>query len=63
MVVIVSLAPEIEHGASSMVWMVVQIVILFYACELLIQNMKRRLNRFTAAVGFALALIAFRGLV
>ncbi len=63
MVIIVSMAPEIEHGASSMVWMVVQIIILFYACELVIQNMKSRLNSFTGAAGLALALIAFRGLV
>lgn len=60
--IIVSMAPGIEHGASSMVWMVVQIIVLFYACELVIQNMKSRFNSFTGAVGLALALIAFRGL-
>ena len=63
MAVIVSLAPGIEHGASSMVWMVVQMIILFYVCELVIQNMKSRLNGFTGAAVLALALIAFRGLV
>lgn len=63
MAVIVSMAPGIEHGTSSMVWMVVQIIILFYACELVIQNMKSRLNSITGAAGLALALIAFRGLV
>lgn len=63
MAIIVSTIPGIEHGASSMVWMIVQMIILFYACELVIQNMKRRLNSFTAAAGLALALIAFRGLV
>ena len=41
----------------------VQIIILFYICELIIQNMKNRLNRFTASVALALALIAYRGLV
>lgn len=60
--IIVSMAPGIEHGASSMVWMVVQIIVLFYACELVIQNMKTRFNSFTGAVVLALALIAFRGL-
>ena len=63
MAVIVGLAPGIEHGASSMIWMVVQMIILFYACELVIQNMKSPLNSFTGAAGLALALIAFRGLV
>ena len=62
MVIIVSLAPGIEHGASSMIWMVLQMIILFYGCELLIQNMKSRLNGFTGAVSLALVLIAFRGL-
>lgn len=61
--IIVSMAPGIEHGASSMVWMVVQIIVLFYACELVIQNMKSRFNSFTGAVVLALALIAFRGLL
>jgi len=63
MVIIVSVAPGIEHGASSLVWMFLQIVILFYACELVIQNMKSKFNSFTGAVGLALVLIAFRGLV
>ncbi len=63
MAIIVSMAPGIEHGASSMIWMVVQIIVLFYACELFIQNMKSRFNRFTGAVGLALALLAVRGLV
>ena len=60
--VIVGLAPGIEHGTSSMIWMVVQMIILFYACELVIQKMKSPLNSFTAAAGLALALIAYRGL-
>ncbi len=63
MAVIVGIAPGIDHGASSMVWMVVQIIILFYACELAIQNMTTRYNSFTGAAGLALALIAFRGLI
>jgi len=63
MAIIVSMAPGIEHGASSMIWMVVQIIVLFYACELFIQNMKSRFNSFTGAVGLALALLAVRGLI
>ena len=62
MAVIVGIAPGIEHGASSMIWIVVQMIILFYACELVIQNMKSPLNSFTGAAGLALALIAYRGL-
>lgn len=63
MAIIVSLAPGIDHGASSIIWMVVQIIVLFYACELVIQNMKSRLNVYTGAVGVALVLISLRGLI
>ncbi len=63
MAVVVSTVPGIEHGSASMVWMVVQMIILFYACEMIIQNMKSQLNSLTGAVGLALSLIAFRGLV
>ncbi len=62
MVIIVGVVPGIDHGASSMMWLVVQMIILFYACELVIQDMKSQLNSFTGAAGLALALIAFRGL-
>jgi len=63
MAIIVGLAPGIDHGASSMIWMVVQLIVLFYACELVIQNMSSQFNSFTGISGLALALIAFRGLV
>lgn len=62
-VIIAGMAPGIDHGASSMIWMVIQIVILFYACELTIQNKGKRLNGLTGSVVLALALIAFRGIV
>ncbi|MBN4063637.1 hypothetical protein JYT79_02535, partial [Cardiobacterium sp. AH-315-I02] len=62
MVVIVGIVPGVEAGTSSLVWMVVQMIILFYICELLIQNMKGRWNRFSGSVALALALIAYRGL-
>lgn len=48
---------------ENIIWMIVQIIILFYACELLIQNMKDRRNRFSGTIMLALALIAYRGLV
>ncbi len=63
MVVIVGIAPGVEAGTSSMIWMVVQMIILFYACELIIQNMRSQINSFTAIVVLALALIAYRGLI
>jgi UDP-GlcNAc:undecaprenyl-phosphate GlcNAc-1-phosphate transferase len=62
-VIIVGMAPGIEHGASSIIWMVVQIIVLFYACELVIQNVKSKFNSFTGAAVLALGLIAFRGLI
>ena len=49
--------------SEDMVWLVIQIIILFYACELIIQKMRKRLNRFTGSALLALALIALRGLV
>jgi len=52
---------ENEHR-QNIIWMIIQIIILFYVCELLIQNMKSRLNRLTGAVVVALGLIAYRGL-
>ena len=48
---------------ENIIWMIVQIIILFYACELLIQNMKDRRNRFSGTIILALGLIAYRGLV
>ena len=63
MVIIVSVASGMDHGTSSLVWMLVQIVILFYSCELIIQNMKSQFNSFTGVACLALALIAYRGLV
>ena len=61
-VIIAGMAPGIDHGSTSMVWMVVQIIILFYACELTIQSMGKNLNHLTGSTMLALALIAFRGL-
>ena len=66
LVIVIALFIEFLPGENefrgNIIWMIVQIIILFYICELLIQNMKSRLNRFTASVALALALIAYRGL-
>lgn len=63
MVLVVSMAPDMGAGTSSLIWIVVQMIILFYACEMLIQNMNNQFNSFTGAAGLSLALIAFRGLL
>jgi UDP-GlcNAc:undecaprenyl-phosphate GlcNAc-1-phosphate transferase len=61
MAIVASLAPGVEYGSSSLIWMVLQMIILFYASELVIQNMKSQINGVTAAVALSLVLIAFRG--
>lgn len=47
---------------SNHIWMIVQIILLFYVAELVIQNMSNIMNRFTGIMLLALALIAYRGL-
>lgn len=47
---------------ENIIWMVIQIIILFYVCELVVQNMSSRFNRFTGSFSLALILIAYRGL-
>lgn len=67
LVIVIALFIEFLPGENefreNIIWMIIQIIILFYICELIIQNMKNRLNRFTASVALALALIVYRGLV
>jgi hypothetical protein len=55
--------PGENEFRENIIWMVLQIIILFYVCELVVQNMSSRLNRFTGTIALALALIAYRGLV
>jgi len=62
-VLLIAFLPGKNEFRESIIWMLVQIIILFYVCELLIQNMKSQYNRFTASVALALALIAYRGLI
>lgn len=62
MVITISVLPDVENGMSSLVWMVVQMIVLFYACELVIQKMRSRINSLTIASLLALSLIIFRGL-
>jgi len=47
---------------QNIIWIALQIIVLFYACELVLQNMRGRLNRFTGSIALGLALIAYRGI-
>jgi hypothetical protein len=66
LVIAVALFIEFMPGENefreNIIWMVLQIIILFYVCELVVQNMSSRLNRFTGSIALALGLIAYRGL-
>lgn len=66
LVIALALLIEVLPGENAfrenIIWIVVQIIILFYICELVVQNMKSRLNRFSGSIALALALIAYRGL-
>jgi UDP-GlcNAc:undecaprenyl-phosphate GlcNAc-1-phosphate transferase len=62
MALIIGFAQGSGFESTDLVWMVIQIIILFYACELTIQNMQKRLNGLTGSAIVALALIALRGL-
>lgn len=60
---LIEFLPGSDQYREHIIWMIVQIIILFYICELVVQNMASRLNRFTGSVILALALIAYRGLI
>ena len=63
MALVIGFVQDSGFGSEGLVWMAIQIIILFYACELTIQNMGKRLNGLTGSAVLALALIALRGLV
>ena len=67
LVIAITLLIEFLPGENvfreNIIWMIVQMIILFYVGELLIQNMTSCFNRFTGSVMLALALIAYRGLL
>jgi hypothetical protein len=66
LVIVIAVLIEVLPGENAfrqnIIWMIIQLIILFYVCELLIQQMQSRINRFTGTVALALALIAYRGL-
>ncbi|MCK4708558.1 MAG: hypothetical protein KAU21_08070, partial [Gammaproteobacteria bacterium] len=59
---IIEFLPGEDAFRENIIWMIVQIIILFYICELVVQNMKGRWNRFSGSIALALALITYRGL-
>lgn len=66
LVVMLMLIIGFESGASleaSLIWLIIQIVILFYACEVIIQSSDRRHKGVLGATLVALILVIFRGLV
>ena len=60
---IIGFVQDRGFGSEGLVWMAIQIIILFYACELTIQSMEKRINSLSGSAAMALALIALRGLV
>jgi len=63
MALIIGLVSELGLESSSVVWMAIQLIILFYASELIIQKNTNRFNGFTGSMAIALALISVRGLM
>jgi len=63
MALIIGFVQGSGFDSTDLVWMVIQIIILFYASELTIQNMQKRFNFLTGSAVVALALLALRGLV
>ena len=60
---IIGFIQDTGFESKNYVWIAIQIIILFYACELSIQNIKSRSNAITRAATIALTLIALRGLI
>jgi hypothetical protein len=61
--VVTAIATEAGHLESHLTWMALQMIILFYASELLIQRMPSFKSRFSGVVMAALTLVAIRGLL
>jgi UDP-GlcNAc:undecaprenyl-phosphate GlcNAc-1-phosphate transferase len=60
--VLIEFIPGENELREHVIWMTIQIIVLFYLCEMLIINMHSKLNRFSGYVVLALLLIAYRGL-
>lgn len=66
LVVVLMLIIGFEAGTgleAALVWLIIQMVILFYACEVVIQSSKGRHKGILGAVSAALLILIFRGIV
>ena len=54
---------ETSFGSPGLIWMAIKMIVLFYACELVIQNVGNKLYGVAGATIIALSLIAARGLL
>ena len=61
--VIVAMAPGTDIGSSSMTWIAIQMIILFYSAELLIQQAPSTRSRLTGVLFVSLLLIGSRSLL
>jgi hypothetical protein len=59
--VIVAVAPDIGIGSSNMTSMAIQMIILFYSAELLIQRKDSVRNSFSGFLAASILLVAARG--
>lgn len=62
-VMISGLLPKAAIGMAGLSWILVQIIILFYACELIVQKKKSRIDMVTICALLALLLTSYRGLL
>ena len=60
---IVAIAPDIGIGSSNLTWMAIQMIILFYSAELLVQKKTSVRNRFSGALAASMVLTAARGIM
>jgi UDP-GlcNAc:undecaprenyl-phosphate GlcNAc-1-phosphate transferase len=58
--VAIALIPEAGPDTHSMVMMALQMIVLFYACEMIIQTVNNVYNRFTGSLTAALIIISLR---
>ena len=63
LVVMILLIMAVVPGAGEVAWLVTELIILFYAGEITIRNMKRRWNPFTVALAASMFLVSVRGLL
>ena len=60
---IIAVIPQNGGSGSDLTWMALQMIILFYASELILQQLETVRNRFSGALIAMLALVAIRGLL